>query len=818
MFDLSSRLTTFEAATSATEKRWAVTMARRLLPRLLAGLLAVPVSAAPAAFSLSAPPAPPTVLSAGAVFVLPLARPAALFTEMPPTLLHVPLPLPGGGGCPRVAAAPALAAYLSTGYVGLCVANASALPVAAGAGALGFDADSCSEPFSGESWRSWPPDDVPPRTEWKRNYDGVMAALPLGGAQQEPASLLLVRHGEHKNELCWANDLLYQGLINADVLARDCYSGFVNGTGPYEDCQRAYNAFVSGALLQPFSEATCFGLGALGNASTADLGPIAWPVDGYLNASGGKSSYGVRQPGAVVAWDGAAYLFWIDNGFASADIWIARSAPGTDQGTPASFRAYDHAAGTWSLPVLPAGFDSRNVSASLHAGSPAGAASGGSGAPAFPLAPDAGSVHFAAARLTAGGAPTGLHLVVYDIVNYTECYEGRGEDKAEAELKVGQRVMRDLLFARQRLRARQEGASGAAGPAAGRGGGPADEPAACVPPWRLFLRLTADFVTFSQPVELERYASPGWAAAPLAYSTLLSLDGTRQDEVDADGFFVLGTCAQPDAPCGSSYGPQVTAALVSVALSAASFSAAAVPSAASTPSAAAASSAACAPYGAWPDVNFEGVDLPGQPASSTLSTADECAALCCDAAAAGCAAFTLNAGAPGTRMCFLKAGVAPVPYPGGESGLMNGTGPTPPPLPPSCALMNGTPCDPAPWAPAWALNESTTCYANHVAGYLSPPQTRAGASCPFPGPTPRTCGASRTPSRARARQPCSRAAASSRPRARGRAASATTTWSSPFPFSRATAPSWTRRTRRGSCSTLTRSRASGTEPSMASPL
>ena len=124
-------------------------------------------------------------------------------------------------------------------------------------------------------------------------------------------------------------------------------------------------------------------------------------------------------------------------------------------------------------------------------------------------------------------------------------------------------------------------------------------------------------------------------------------------------------------------------------------------------------------YAAYPDVNFDGTDLPGQPASSTLSSADECAALCCAAAAGGCTAFTLNAGAAGARMCFLKSAAAPTPYPGGDSGLMNGTAP---PVPPSCALIaNGTPCAPAPWAPEWSLYRSTTCYADHETGYFVPP-------------------------------------------------------------------------------------------------
>jgi hypothetical protein len=132
-----------------------------------------------------------------------MARPSLLFTEVAPVLLAVPAPLPGGGGCLRVDAPTSLALYLSTGYSGLCVANASSMNVAPGAAPLGFgDAATSSVPVSGESWRNWPPADVPPRSEWFRNYDGVMAAVESADA------LLLLRHGEHKNEL---NGLLYRG-------------------------------------------------------------------------------------------------------------------------------------------------------------------------------------------------------------------------------------------------------------------------------------------------------------------------------------------------------------------------------------------------------------------------------------------------------------------------------------------------------------------------------------------------------------------------------------------------------------------------------
>lgn len=485
-----------------------------------------------------------TVTSSAPWAVLPMSRPTLLYTEVPPVLLTVPAPLPGGGGCPRVDAPSSLALYLSTGYSGLCVANATALNVAPGAPPLGFgDASTCSVPVSGESWRNWPPDDVPSHTEWFRNYDGIMQAVHVPA----PDALLLVRHGEHKNELNWFNGGLYQGLINADVDAHECFSGFHNGT--FSDCQAAYNAFVSASLLQPFSTATCFGLGPLGNSSAVDLGPIAWPRDGYLNVSNGKASYGVRQPGTSLSWDGSLILFYIDNGFDTADVWVGRAPAGAALSSD-SFRAYNALTRAWDLPLLPAGFDKGDVMASLRAGSPAGAPGSG-GAPAFPLAPSAGAVHAAAARLTVGGARTALSVVVYDIVNYTQCFGG-GEAPSGVRAGVGSRLLGEL----ERGRAR----GGVRGPPA------THSSTDCVPPWRLFLRVTEDFVVYSEPVELARYAAPGWGAAPLAYPTLLSADGSRADVVDADGFFVLGTCAQEGGGCGSTDGPLVTAARVSIAV------------------------------------------------------------------------------------------------------------------------------------------------------------------------------------------------------------------------------------------------------------
>jgi hypothetical protein len=464
-----------------------------------------------------------TLLSSSPWRPLPLSLPAALFTEVPPTLLRLPAAT-GPPACPA-AAAGALALYLATGYTGLCLANASALPVAQGSAALGLKALTCSLPFAGESWRDFPavpPTAIPPTSAHKRNYDGVMGAAVMEDG------LLLVRHGEHNNELCWGNGNLYQGMINPTVPAAQCFSGYHNGSG-FEDCQPAYNAFVSGAVLGDFSAATCFGLGGPGNASTLDLGPLTWPVGGYLTAEGAKASYGVRQPSLVRGWQGQAVLLWIDNSLSSADVWAAQALA-----AQAPFYAFNAGSGRWDLPVLPASVASRGVMGSLQEGSPAGVG----GKPALALAPEAGAVHAAAARLRVGGQPSSYYLVVHDVVNYTQC---RGEEEG-----LGSRLVRELM---------------------GGGGRGSSNSSACTPPWRLFLRVTQDFVAFSPPLELADYAAAGgWGQARLAYPNLLSSDGRDSSEVDAEGFYVMGTCAQADEACGGGQGPQVTVAHVAVAL------------------------------------------------------------------------------------------------------------------------------------------------------------------------------------------------------------------------------------------------------------
>jgi hypothetical protein len=51
--------------------------------------------------------------------------------------------------------------------------------------------------------------------------------------------------------------------------------------------------------------------------------------------------------------------------------------------------------------------------------------------------------------------------------------------------------------------------------------------------------------------------------------------------------------------------------------------------------------------------DLNGGDLPNQPVSKTMSTAADCATACC--ADSACSAFSINAGQPNSRWCYLKA-------------------------------------------------------------------------------------------------------------------------------------------------------------------
>jgi hypothetical protein len=84
----------------------------------------------------------------------------------------------------------------------------------------------------------------------------------------------------------------------------------------------------------------------------------------------------------------------------------------------------------------------------------------------------------------------------------------------------------------------------------------------------------------------------------------------------------------------------------------------------------------------YPNDNFDGINLPNQPISTSCTSAADCAAYCCSTP--GCTSFTLNAGynTPSGSDCYLKSSITHRSNPGCISGIINGSSPSPPPPPP----------------------------------------------------------------------------------------------------------------------------------------
>ena len=315
-------------------------------------------------------------------------------------------------------------------------------------------------------------------------------------------------------------------------------------------------------MVLPFTASNCNAIGVLANMTTLDLGPLAWPLHGYKNSTGGKASYGVRQPSVIVGYDSTIYLTWMDSGFDSSEAWVAASRPGPTQGLPGSFFLYNRLSGKWDVPALPPNFDPLAVP--LFLTTPAPAASAPGAGPTFTLGDHgSGAIRLAGARLTANGTATGLYVAVYTTVNYTKCWNGSSSRRADGTRSGiggggGTATLRAMLQHRWSSGPRRTQ----------RSHGTASESAAapCIPVFQLFLRLTPDWVTWGPPLELQQFEAPGWDSATLQYATLIAPDGASTDVVDANGFYILATCGQSTAPCNATYGPVVTTAFVSVEL------------------------------------------------------------------------------------------------------------------------------------------------------------------------------------------------------------------------------------------------------------
>jgi hypothetical protein len=311
-------------------------MGGRILPLPVCGGLAVLCASAAGAgeaqlprFEIVATEAPkPMPFS-----ISPALRPEPAF-EGPPIL---------------VTSANSTAYFVNTGWTWLCRASGNFLttPQTVGpANCAYFTGPSRVDPKTGAGIA--PAAVAQKKADWDLSYGGAMSVVtlqkPLDGFDHIAAV-----HGENKNERF--GDTLYANTVNPEVKPQDCASGYAKGG--YEDCWKAYNAFVSLLLF---------------NAETGakrDLGPVVWPVMGYIHA-GKKSSNGVRQPSLYLA-EPYLYIYYSDSsqGYEAerrAGLRVARidlSRP--DAATAPVALPYTHAGLVAGNPSLPAGFDKQAI-------------------------------------------------------------------------------------------------------------------------------------------------------------------------------------------------------------------------------------------------------------------------------------------------------------------------------------------------------------------------------------------------------------------------------------------------------------------------
>lgn len=190
---------------------------------------------------------------------------------------------------------------------------------------------------------------------WKRDYHGAMSGhvvnlAPLGGTGRR---LYTINHDEVKN-----NAALY--LPNGCVFAPDFGYGVptpcVRPSGGLS-FQASYNAGISMSFM-PWTTTTS------GNTTPfTDLGPIAWPSNGYVETIDGRvvkaTDGGVREPSSIIL-DNHLYVFYRDLSQGSESegrgpgIKVMRAKLTSAGVDPKSYKTYYN--GAWSDFALPSGF------------------------------------------------------------------------------------------------------------------------------------------------------------------------------------------------------------------------------------------------------------------------------------------------------------------------------------------------------------------------------------------------------------------------------------------------------------------------------
>lgn len=185
-----------------------------------------------------------------------------------------------------------------------------------------------------------------PGSDWRQNYNGIYGAHLMRDEAKNYNWLVTVNHTELKNEWVPKYGGYANSYLNIDPAA--CASGEVNGA--YQDCYKAYMAFVTSSWSS-YDALSSWGLGSYQD----DRGPILWPTAGYLDDEGAIVAPGPRHPSSIV-WDGALWVFYLDQSPGSYGIKVARSTGG---GVPGTFDVLKD--GTFTEPALPKGFTKENI-------------------------------------------------------------------------------------------------------------------------------------------------------------------------------------------------------------------------------------------------------------------------------------------------------------------------------------------------------------------------------------------------------------------------------------------------------------------------
>ena len=202
---------------------------------------------------------------------------------------------------------------------------------------------------------------------WRRNYHAVYSAHYVNHATQGTISLGFC-HSENKNVAngdCYDPNTHTLNSIQPNQTI-DCSDiGTYSGPGKI-DGWKAYNGIVN-AVWTPNNSQTNWG-----QQYFTDLGPILWPANGYVTASGAKATEGFRHPSSIMHND-YLYIYVVDAGnFDPNIIPLEEGRRGgvklikvhKDQAlNPANYNVYykDPIGNEFWNPALPAGFTKENM-------------------------------------------------------------------------------------------------------------------------------------------------------------------------------------------------------------------------------------------------------------------------------------------------------------------------------------------------------------------------------------------------------------------------------------------------------------------------